>query len=132
MGRKEAFFLLLPGGCGCGIRYVPRSIEVRGLLCTLRLAELGAPALRFVLPEAGDAMLPAVPPPPAAAALPENSSRGLTLVAVLVMRPDTAIGCDSLCWQGRNNMGVSGEEGGVCITHKNKSHRGCGVVMPLI
>ncbi len=79
----------------------PRSIDVRGLLCSLLFAEPVAPALRFALPAEGDAKLPAPPPPspppPAAAALPENSRRGLTFVAVRVIRPDTAIGCDSLC-----------------------------------
>lgn len=72
-------------------------MEVRGLLYILLLPVPGAPALRLALAEVGDDMLPAPAAPPPPAALPENSSRGFTLVAVRVMRPDTAIGCDSLC-----------------------------------
>ena len=82
---------------------LPRSIDVRGLLCTLLFADMPAPSLadapRFALPEAGDAraLTPLRSPPLAAAGLAEYSSLGLTLVAVRVSRPETAIGCASLC-----------------------------------
>lgn len=92
-------------------------MDVRGLLCTLLAADPGAPAFRFVLAELGDVMLSADPPPPAvAAALLENSRRGLTFVAVRVMRPDTAIGCESLCCRESNNTFVSWVFVGVFIS----------------
>lgn len=85
-------------------------MDVRGLLWSLLLADIAMPSLpeapRFTRAEEGDETFPANPPPPpplpvpalaATAPLLENSSRGLTFVAVRVMRPDTAIGCDSLC-----------------------------------
>lgn len=77
--------------CASSSKGSPWSVDVRGLLRTLLLAR-PAPSLadRFPLP-VGDARPRGAPP---MLALRENSSFGLTFVAVRVVRPDTAIGSD--------------------------------------
>lgn len=87
----------------------PRSIDARGLLCIRRNAN--APPSRttdlsFDFASGGDAsptMSPPLRPLPSPTAPLDappfalNSGRGVTFVAVREIRPDTAIGCASLC-----------------------------------